>query len=117
MVATGLVGLPVEIRMMIYRELLTSKVRAIRAQYGSFDRPLRNETLYPAILQTCKLLHAEAGMVLYGENVFQYSYQRLRKSFYNPGCILGRGDMLSSRAFEKIQHVIIMIPSFHQIVF
>ena len=110
MTAFRLVDLPVELRMMIYRELLLSKVRVIRAQYGTYRRPLGNETLYPAILRTCRQVHAEAYMVLYGENVFRYFYDRLTQSCYNNrGRVLGRGDMLSSKAFGTIQHVILTI--------
>jgi hypothetical protein len=62
--------LPRKVRRRIYRFLLVSDqpLRIWRFRdNGSYSPP---NCLFPAILSTCRIVHCEATMVLYGENVF-----------------------------------------------
>lgn len=65
-------GIPREIRMMIYRHLLVNK-KPITV-HGGWKQVRRSNwlSLSTSILSTCKIVHDEACVVLYGENVFLY---------------------------------------------
>ncbi|PON30174.1 hypothetical protein TGAM01_v200614 [Trichoderma gamsii] len=65
-------GIPREIRMKIYRHLLLSdKPITVHGQWRQVHRS--NQLSLPmSILGTCKIVHDEACVVLYGENVFVY---------------------------------------------
>ena len=77
---TGLLGVPFEIRLEIYRYLLTRR-ELIELQPPIFysdpwpnkDYPL-NTKRYPVILLVSRQLSEEALNVLYGENVFEFSF-------------------------------------------
>lgn len=64
---TGLLSLPVEIRLLIYELLLTNAEKTI-----VFDPmpDMKLGSIAPAVLQTCKQIHFEARPVLYSENKF-----------------------------------------------
>ncbi|KAL7903549.1 hypothetical protein HDV64DRAFT_266370 [Trichoderma sp. TUCIM 5745] len=65
-------GIPREIRMKIYRHLLLNE-KEITVHEG-WKRVHRNNklSLPMSILRTCKVVHDEACVVLYGENIFVY---------------------------------------------
>lgn len=61
----SLLVLPPEIRLMVYRYLLSNMFIVI------YDVPGRyNPTICPNILQTCRLIYNEALPILYGSNLF-----------------------------------------------
>ena len=60
----GLLSLPPELRVIIYRHLLVE-----RRPLSTYWRAACYEP-FPAILETCTLIRREAFQVLYGENVF-----------------------------------------------
>ncbi|KAL7925375.1 hypothetical protein ACQKWADRAFT_283838 [Trichoderma austrokoningii] len=78
-------GIAREIRMKIYRHLLLNS-RPITV-HGEWKRVHRSNrlSLPMSILGTCKLVHDEACVVLYGENVFVYL---LRDPVYSQRAIL-----------------------------
>ena len=63
-------GLPAEMRLKVYRELLVSPAE-IDPVYGR--DAIR---VYPAILRVSRKIHNEASVVLYGENMFASSIYR-----------------------------------------
>lgn len=70
-----MVRVPTEIRLEIYRLLLLSD-QTIRMQWDKDDGSLKGyvhhlNSLFPAILGTCHLIHNEAIDVLYKENIFR----------------------------------------------
>ncbi|KAL7913923.1 hypothetical protein GGI35DRAFT_490324 [Trichoderma velutinum] len=73
-------GIPREIRMEIYRHLLTAK-RPI-AVHGGWKQVYWNRDLQlsTTILRVSKIMHEEASVVLYGANTFLY---RLRDANFN----------------------------------
>lgn len=79
---TGLLGVPLEIRLEIYRYLLTRR-ELIESQPPIFyddqwpnkDFPL-NTKRHPVVLLVSRQLSEEALNVLYGENVFEFSLSR-----------------------------------------
>ncbi|MCJ1343958.1 hypothetical protein MMC31_002157 [Peltigera leucophlebia] len=67
--------LPTEIRLKIYRHLLVSdtctRMQSMQMHNDEGIQGTRTpHCIYPAILRTCHLIHAEATDVLYRENVF-----------------------------------------------
>ncbi|KAL6910920.1 hypothetical protein GGI43DRAFT_391485 [Trichoderma evansii] len=78
-------GIPREIRMKIYRHLLVNK-KPITV-HGGWKQVHRSNklNLSTSILSTCKIVHDEACVVLYGENVFAYL---LRDPVYSQQAIL-----------------------------
>ncbi|KAF2138867.1 uncharacterized protein K452DRAFT_194578, partial [Aplosporella prunicola CBS 121167] len=68
--------LPAELRNEIYSLLLTSPTipalqrKAARCTTYSAARALPRADIHPAILQTCRQIHAEATPMLYGRNTF-----------------------------------------------
>ncbi|KAM0257422.1 hypothetical protein ACHAQJ_004368 [Trichoderma viride] len=78
-------GIPREIRLKIYRYLLLTK-KAI-AVHGGWKQVYRNNnlSLSTGILGACKIVHEEACVILYGENVFLY---RLRDPIFSQEGIL-----------------------------
>lgn len=83
-------GLPREIRMEIYRHLLTA-TKPIPVHGGwkqvYWTKDLQMST---AILGTCSIVHEEASVVLYGANTFLY---RLRDANFN-------GDYIDNLAMD-----------------
>lgn len=75
----NLMGIPGEIRMSIYRLLLTTKNPI--SVHGGWTQVYRNEGLgfSTNILRVCKTIYGEASAVLYGKNIFLY---RLRDPTY-----------------------------------
>jgi hypothetical protein len=65
-------GIPREIRMKIYRYLLLNeKPITVHGKWKQVHRS-NSLSLPTGILSTCKIVHDEACVVLYGENVFVY---------------------------------------------
>ena len=60
----GLLSLPPEVRLMVFRQLLLEHRPLSTYWLGSVYLP------FPAILNTCRLIRQEAFEVMYGENVF-----------------------------------------------
>ncbi|PTB52889.1 hypothetical protein M431DRAFT_147512, partial [Trichoderma harzianum CBS 226.95] len=83
-------GIPREIRMEIYRHLLTT-AKPIPVHGGwkqvYWTKDLQIST---AILRACKIVHEEASVVLYGANTFLY---RLRDANFN-------GDYIDNLAMD-----------------
>lgn len=78
-------GIPREIRMQIYRHLLLNE-KEITVHEGWKQVHRNNRLSLPmGILRTCKVVHDEACVVLYGENVFVYL---LRDPIYSQRAIL-----------------------------
>ncbi|KAH0522500.1 hypothetical protein TsFJ059_006334 [Trichoderma semiorbis] len=73
-------GMPREIRMEIYRHLLTA-AKPIPV-HGGWKQVYWTKDLqiFTAILRACKIVHEEASVVLYGANTFLY---RLRDANFN----------------------------------
>ncbi|PTB41988.1 uncharacterized protein TrAFT101_008911 [Trichoderma asperellum] len=78
-------GIPREIRMKIYHHLLVNK-KPITV-HGEWKQVRRSNSLRlsTGILSVCKIVHEEACVVLYGENVFLYL---LRDPIYSQQAIL-----------------------------
>lgn len=65
----SLLSLPAELRLHIYKHLLTpTQPVELYIDYPDYH-PTR--TIYPAVLRTCKTIYAEAQAQLYEHNVFQ----------------------------------------------
>ena len=68
--------LPIEIRLLIYHELLvqgpgfSSVFCLCRSPFSTKNRPCGNSPLFPAILQTNKTVYNEAWTILYSKNTF-----------------------------------------------
>lgn len=63
---------PLEVREIIYRELLRAN-EPIKVLHGWSQVLSRQRTdLHSTILSTCQDIHREAGHILYAENVFRY---------------------------------------------
>ncbi|KAH7350295.1 hypothetical protein BKA66DRAFT_476512 [Pyrenochaeta sp. MPI-SDFR-AT-0127] len=62
-------NLPVELRLIIYKELLSAPNRFVRLTYD-LQPVASNLHLYPAILRACRAIYNEALPVLYGSNTF-----------------------------------------------
>lgn len=78
-------GIPREIRMKIYRHLvLSDKPITVHGEWRQVHRS-NHLSLPMSILRTCKVVHDEACVVLYGENVFVYL---LRDAIYSSRKIL-----------------------------
>lgn len=83
----GLSKLPTELRVMIYRELFSSKTVAVYAIKGGFftkkpfpsfrPRPVNHAA---ALLATCQAMYDEAGSVLYKDTEFHVSVRDLEYS-------------------------------------
>ena len=90
--ANTFLGLPLEIRQMIYQQLLVDKSSTVnplsyRQQNPPFvyqihqpsslllndgrDKPPRS-SLHPSVLSTCKQIHGETIPILYGINTFYH---------------------------------------------
>lgn len=86
---TGLLGVPLEIRLEIYRYLLTRR-KVIELQPPLFtldqrpnkDYPLNTER-HPVVLRVSRQLSEEALNVLYGENVFEFSLARESQTIFS----------------------------------
>ena len=103
----SLTRLPMELRHEIYRELLLAKNdQALHCQWRAFVFEKAN--IHPAILRTCKQIHAEASEILYGDNTFIYRYilEYIEPRYAYPKLgLTERGDQLTERTFSKIRHV------------
>ncbi|KAF2671491.1 hypothetical protein BT63DRAFT_423695 [Microthyrium microscopicum] len=87
-------GLPTEIRLMIFRELLISSSELPHCVGPSTDvswyphashRPKggSSRTMHPEILATCRWYHEEAKQILYSENSFLLSTRWLEPSIHD----------------------------------
>jgi hypothetical protein len=69
-------GLPTELRLRIYSELLVDpKPIAFAGAYHDSDESLRQiniSNLHPALLRTCRKVYDEASPLLYSHNAFQF---------------------------------------------
>ena len=99
---TSFFDLPLEIRFLIYRELLirVGYVKPAVGRYAHEDPPAVNE-LYPSILSTCKQAFAEGSMVLYEENTFHFDCGLLGGSIT---CFRNQFAKLEHN-FKKMKHV------------
>ncbi|KAJ8112759.1 hypothetical protein OPT61_g4950 [Boeremia exigua] len=84
---TGLLALPLEIRLRIYEQLLVSRLNHDRTKKPSSAvgrtnqkqillhsiKDPQNRTMEPALLRTCKQVYKEANPMLYSHNVFSIS--------------------------------------------
>lgn len=108
--SSPLFSLPLELRNMIYNHLLSRKQRILIAE-GQFDqprspfarpkckiafdhqhrlwfhgmvsccRPNRDSPLFPSILQTCRLVHAETSHILYQSNKLHFGEKSVLERF------------------------------------
>lgn len=88
---------PRELRDQIYRELLVNNVHSVRLLGSWRGEPPVGNRLHPAILRTCKQAYTEAFAMLYEENVFRFSSERLDK--------VVQDYSLSKGCLERIKHV------------
>lgn len=96
---TTFLTLPLELRNMVYRELLVDKDHARKPQpYG----PKAKETLHKTILCTCRQIYEEASTVFYKDNVSLYHVDRFD---FRDGSLSRRGDTLADEKFKQIDHV------------
>lgn len=72
-------GLPAELRMIIYEELLLVLERRIIVS-SNLDTSAPDSHLYPAILRVCKTTYEEALPILYSSNMFEVRSFVLRYS-------------------------------------
>ena len=80
--------LPAEIRVIIYRYLLTGRIHVPSTEDFSLNTITRPPDLYPVILRTCRRILFEAQPILYGENtfgIFIYPYFALDTYLYVAG--------------------------------
>ncbi|MCJ1271196.1 hypothetical protein MMC22_011096 [Lobaria immixta] len=73
----GLLSLPAELRVLIFRHLLLEHRPLSTYWAGSGYQP------FPAIFETCALIRREAFHVMYEENVFFISFTHPRSSILN----------------------------------
>ena len=99
--------LPLELRVPIYRELLTTDkpVDAIkhRSRRDTHMKPRRKNNIHPAILRTCKQAYFEASKYLYEENRIRFDVI----DYYEADKTLLWGDSygLSKSNLAQIKHV------------
>jgi hypothetical protein len=98
--------LPLEIRLLVYRELLVSektivglsmmvgKERLKRRMQSNYD-PIPD--IDAAILRTCRKAYNEAIDTLYGENLFKFSSIRTLNAFKEDGLTEKKGNSLPMR--------------------
>ncbi|MCJ1384113.1 hypothetical protein MMC17_007229 [Xylographa soralifera] len=102
-----LCGLPVELRLMIYRMLLCSDRPLVLLPYGrkSHSIELLNKDVCPSILLTCKLFNQEGTYFLYSENQFSMNAWCLSRFANKHGLGLPIGSTnAGSIKFLKIQY-------------
>ena len=63
-------SIPLELRLLIYENLLRDSSRYIRVRSDLRSSISRGSELFPAILRVCKAVHTETLPVLYGTNTF-----------------------------------------------
>ena len=89
--------LPLELRTLIYRELLLTENDPRLPGVDSRHSPLKTK-LNPAILKVCRQINAEASVILYEGNHFTYSLLCMAD---NDLC----HDRISMSSFKRIKHV------------
>ncbi|KAH7130594.1 hypothetical protein B0J11DRAFT_523521 [Dendryphion nanum] len=77
-------ALPVEMRLLVYHELLVSDDRFVLTWRGPQKVQKQQKKIYIGILQASKLCSIEGLAVLYGENVFDFENIRQRPSIADP---------------------------------
>ncbi len=104
------VKLPLELRLLVYRELLVSektivglsmmvgKERLKRKMQSKYD-PIPD--IDAAILRTCRKAYNEAIGTLYGENIFKFSSIRALNAFKEDGLTKEWGKSLPMRIMGK----------------
>lgn len=111
----GLLSLPPELRLLVYRQLLLEPLEEGRA----LSTEWRHERyqLFTAILHTCTLIRQEAFQVMYGENFFFIGFshpthsildnQKVRDTIQNVHFVAGRPDDTLIRKNERdLIHII-----------
>lgn len=85
-------AIPIEIKYMIYRLLLTTPgiIDQAHKQLGSKETAMLDQhapvpNLDAAILRTCRLIYSEGLPILYGQNTFQFSSAQSIRHFQNHG--------------------------------
>jgi hypothetical protein len=74
-VRSSLLSCPAEIRQRIYQPLFVLILNADSEYFTPLTRDERTKPqgpIYPAILRTCRMIHAEASAMLYGKNRFTF---------------------------------------------
>ena len=104
---TVFLDLPLELRNMVYRELLSAKKPTVQPQKYAHKPKIGNKPLDPAILRTCRQVHEETMTILYEDNLFYYKF-----SFYHDynGLISRAPDGLNDDAFKQVKHVTMKVP-------
>ena len=102
--------IPVEIRHLIYHQLLTTPdtIEKAHKHLGSKDTALVDNYqpipgIDAAILRTCRLIYSETLPVLYGQNTFDFSSANAIRSFQSKSLIgypLGRLARIRHSASE-----------------
>ena len=87
-------AIPVEIRHMVYRQVLTipETIKNVHKHIGSKDTALVNNYqpiphIDAAFLRTCRLIYSEALPILYGYNTFEFSSSNAIRSFQSKSLI------------------------------
>ncbi|KAI9703562.1 MAG: hypothetical protein M1836_007332 [Candelina mexicana] len=70
-IKSPLLRLPGELRMEIYRYILTAP-EVLTVQRGPKLAKLKDSTINPRLLRTCRQIHKESVFILYRENVLQF---------------------------------------------
>lgn len=110
---------PVEIRHMIYRQLLTipEPIEKAHKHLGSKDTALLDSYkpiphIDATVLRTCRLVYSEALPILYGHNTFEFSSANAIRSYQSKSLIgypLGRPIDFRSPvlqyAYSQLQHL------------
>lgn len=98
----GVLGLPAEIRNIIFRILLTHNTPIIARSCNSLKPPwpLISLGLTPSICLVSRATHSEATSILYGENVFQAHPTFLDSCVFS---IDPERPILSARCISKIR--------------
>lgn len=73
----GLLSLPTELRVQVFRDLLLEHRPLSTCWLGADYQP------FPAILNTCTLIRREAFEVMYGENIFNIDFLHATDSILN----------------------------------
>jgi hypothetical protein len=116
---TSLLRFPAEIRLVIYRLLLIyegtieyhicpiEKKLLTSSSRDNPKYPWQRHSLFPAILECCRIVHNEGTNVLYGENKFRANCHRL---VWDYPAVQSRP--LSNTAFESITNLVISLRFF-----
>lgn len=103
--------IPVEIRHMIYRQLLTTLeiIEKAHKHLGSKDTALVDNyqpipNIDAAVLRTCRLVYSEALPILYGQNTFEFSSANAIRAFQSKSLIGYPLGMPSPFCLPALEH-------------